>query len=169
MIVIQDALPLALAKEINGRFESGNYAQQAQHNHEYYGNGEMYLCRFKRTQKLEAEDEVFKKVLLELCKVMVKAGLEVGNAEAFAYKMSEGDFFREHDDLTNGTGFVYYLSRNWKWDWGGILIVEENGNHIAVTPKFNQLVVIPKGARHFVTPVMGYAREPRYTMVGFIK
>ena len=169
MIVVQDALPKEVAEGIREAFDLALYTQHTQTKGDYYAPGEPYLCRFKRAHKLEAEGKVFADASSALCSVMKKAGLQIDNLEVFAYKMSEGDFFREHDDVKNGTGFIYYLCRKWTWDWGGILIVEEDGVRTPICPKFNQLVVLKKGSPHFVTPVTSYAREHRYAMVGFIK
>lgn len=105
-----------------------------------------------------------------ICKLLIPRGVITGGGiDLHAYKMIDGDFFREHDDAKNGLGFVLYLSDRWEWDWGGLLMVEEGDKFTAYKPEFNQLVVIePKGTPHFVTRVAEYACLPRYAVVGFI-
>lgn len=94
---------------------------------------------------------------------------ERGGAMLYAYRMTPGDHFRIHDDSGNGIGFVYYLSKDWKWDWGGLLMVRNGDSVTPFLPKFNQLVVIDYSVPHFVTPIAPYAKEPRYAVVGFIQ
>jgi Rps23 Pro-64 3,4-dihydroxylase Tpa1-like proline 4-hydroxylase len=169
MIVVPDALPKALAEDLRNRFIAADYKQHHQVNKAYYASGEEYMCRFKRSSTLEREHP-FTNAGQEICQLLERIGAMKDRAEFFAYKMTDGDFFRVHDDSSNGLGLILYLSARWEWDWGGILMVDSGDGYTAYKPRFNQLVVVePKGTKHFVTRVADYAQEPRYAMVGFIK
>jgi Rps23 Pro-64 3,4-dihydroxylase Tpa1-like proline 4-hydroxylase len=90
------------------------------------------------------------------------------------YKLDSGDFYRTHIDSYAGiVGCVYYLQKDWCWDWGGILnIATEDESLIPIFPKFNRLVIHDmKQFRfpHFISPVTHYAKNSRYTIVSFNK
>ena len=128
--------------------------------------GEEYSCRYQRSRAVEAHWR-FKKVLQEL-KAILSQYFDGGTITAMAYKMLPGDYFRVHDDITNGVGFIYYLSKEWKWDWGGILTVLDPKPE-SVLPKYNHLVMFERmGIPHYITQVTDYAKEPRMAIVGFI-
>ena len=151
---------LGNADDIRNAFIKANYEQQDQ-------SEEGYSCRFKRSFELE-KTPLFHEFGEKLCSVLQAVEPIGDTAIVNAYKMEEGDYFRTHDDKTNGRGFVYYLCKDWDWDWGGILMMKHRDSMLPILPKFNHLLIMDFGVPHFVTPVMKYAKEPRYAMVGFI-
>jgi Rps23 Pro-64 3,4-dihydroxylase Tpa1-like proline 4-hydroxylase len=175
MIVIQDALPLDVAERLRSAFLTAEYTPQMQRKPDYYGHGqddmpvsgEDYLCSYGRAHALEKE-ALFRDAGLALGRVLSSVGFIDKKMTLYAYRMRAGDHFRVHDDRSNGIGFIYYLCKEWKWDWGGLLMVAENGM-TPVLPRFNQLAVINNHATpHFVSQVAPHAREPRYALVGFM-
>ena len=161
MRVIKNALPKELAEEARSAVWNAKYRAETQHKEGLYP-GEPYMCSFKRAHEIDGN------VVIQIGEVLRK---HLGVSQpvlANFYKMIGGDFFRIHDDLKNGLGFVLYLSDTWHWDWGGLLMVKSGDGYTAYKPEFNQLVIIePKGTPHFVTQVAEYAHLPRYAVVGF--
>jgi len=162
--VIQNALPKELAEDARSAVWNAKYKSETQYKDGYYQDrpGEPYMCSFKRASEIDS------KVVIKIGEVLRKhLGVSQPIITNF-YKMIGGDFFRIHDDLKNGLGFVLYLSDTWQWDWGGLLMVKDGDGYTAYKPEFNQLVVIePKGTPHFVTQIAEYAHLPRYAVVGF--
>jgi len=90
--------------------------------------------------------------------------------------MQSNGHYRIHKDDEHGFkfGFIWYLSENWKWDWGGILFtIDETGSAKVKLPKFNTVVFVEhhksKNNWHFVSRVEEYVKEPRIALLGFIK
>ena len=97
----------------------------------------------------------------------------------YIIKSSEYDFSRVHTDDLRGEvdrvdiGLLYYVCDDWKWDWGGILMIGENtkaNNMEAIIPINNRLVLINNQKRcpHCITPVAKYAKNSRYAVASFI-
>lgn len=86
-----------------------------------------------------------------------------------------GDHYRLHkDDFHCDYGFIWYLSKNWKWDWGGLLInVKEDGTACVTRPIFNKVIFLKHHEEfnnwHCITTVESYSKEPRIALLGFIK
>lgn len=164
-----DLLPIGVAEELRKAFISAEYENIEQVDPLYYPKtkfleGEEYSCSFSRSKTLE------KTAIFHECatKVALSTGLEGNVAKTFAYKMVAGDYFRLHDDKANGIGFIYYLCKDWKPDWGGLLMVKTADSFYPHIPRFNQLAVLEGFEQHFVTMVTHYAKEPRYALVGFV-
>lgn len=135
--------------------------------------GETYIATFSRSSAVERNPALatlidgrirpaLSKILGDKCD---------GSADLRAYRMDAGDLIRAHcDDYAGKVGFVYYLCRDWKWDWGGLLHVVRDGEVRTAMPGFNRLIAINHGMRlvHFVSPVADYAKHPRYTIVGLL-
>ena len=130
----------------------------------YPGEDEVYSSAYTRAREVE-KSAFFREVSQALS---THLPFDWHNAAVHAYRMTAGDHFRVHDDSKNGIGFVYYLSKGWKWDWGGLLMVRRNESVVPLKPEFNQMVVIDYAVPHFVSPVAQYALEPRYAIVGFV-
>lgn len=90
-------------------------------------------------------------------------------------KMPPGGHYRIHnDEYTCRYGFVWYLNKDWKWDWGGLLLtVNEIGCANVVRPVYNNLIFLEHAKNnnnwHCVTKVESFAKEPRMSIIGFIK
>ena len=185
MTVIEDALPAQTAENARMLFRDAVYEridQERTHHYEHVFRtdspylpkpGESYLARFWRSRDLESGAAIARLYAEHIRPVLEDmSGVKSEKVDLRAYKMAEGDHFRVHiDEYAGPVGFIYYLSKNWKWDWGGILMTADGDEMIASLPKFNQLIVLNHGRRrppHLVTPVAAFAGEPRYMLVGFM-
>lgn len=185
--VIQDAVPLDIAMSARNEFKNADYDRITQERRGYYGReftddipfvpdqGEVYRSEFHRSNYLES-NAVIRECYYSYIKPLVEetTGKQVADADLRCYKMIEGGHFRIHRDAyISDVGFIWYLTRNWKWDWGGILMsIGEDGKADPTIPQFNQLVIMNHRdgqVPHFVTPVTPWALEPRYMLVGFLK
>lgn len=183
--IINDALPLDAAETLRGLFLNARFDRV----HQEYGgkyetefktdsgdlpkSGEIYSASFCKSKNLPMDPvlgAVYQRWIAPV--VGVKFGSKASEATLYAYCMQAGDYFRVHVDGNSGPlGFILYLSKGWKWDWGGILMTMVDGVMQPTLPRFNSLVLTDHSKKppHFVTPVAAYAREPRYMLVGFLK
>jgi len=185
--IIQSALPESYALQARTEFEQADYDRITQERKGYYGReftdqmpfvpgtDEIYRSEFHRSNYLES-NAVIRECYYSYIKPLVEeaTGKLVHDADLRCYKMIEGGHFRVHKDAyISDTGFIWYLTKNWKWDWGGILMsIDNQGVAEATIPQFNQLVIMDhKNGQvpHFVTPVTAFAQEPRYMLVGFLR
>lgn len=181
MIEVIDALPADTAEALRLEFINGTYDRKEQHEVEFYGNNckhdnpllpdetEPFTAQFWKSDIFETP--VFQDAFKQLVpKIEAVIGKPVEDAVVMAYKMGPGDHFRVHTDSYLGLGFILYLSKGWKWDWGGLLMATDGDGVIPYLPRFNSLVILQDAKMpHFVTQIAPAAREPRYTMVGFLK
>jgi Rps23 Pro-64 3,4-dihydroxylase Tpa1-like proline 4-hydroxylase len=90
-------------------------------------------------------------------------------------KMPPGGHYRIHnDEYACRYGFIWYLNNDWKWDWGGLLLtVNEDGSANVIRPIYNNLIFLDhvksNNNWHCVTRVESFAKEPRMSIIGFIK
>jgi Rps23 Pro-64 3,4-dihydroxylase Tpa1-like proline 4-hydroxylase len=184
MSVIEDAFPPDTAEALRARFEQALYEridQVREHHYEHVFKtespylpkaGEPYLARFWRSRALESDAAVAEFYARQIRPVLqALSGVSAEKPDLRAYKMTEGDHQRVHiDEYAGAVGFIYYMSKGWKWDWGGLLLTGKGDGMTASLPRFNQLIVLNHAlARppHCVTSVAPFAREPRYMLVGF--
>jgi len=184
--VIKNALPLSLAHEVRESFLNADYDRITQERRGYYSrdfadaakeipkHDEVYTAEFYRSKYLETSSFIIS-VYEDHIKQIIESQLEVQLKERDlrVYKMLEGGHFRIHkDDYLSQYGFIWYLSREWRWDWGGLLLDLNSLGQAEVTiPEFNQLVIMnhSKGlVPHCVTEVSKHAKEPRLMLVGFL-
>ena len=135
--------------------------------------GEVYRASFSRSNSLERQELIKRLTETELMPLVARISGKVStDYELRAYRMDAGDLLRLHvDDYVAEVGFIYYLSTEWRWDWGGILSVVRGDTVSSIAPTFNQLVVINHGLRlpHFVSQITDYALQPRYMLVGLCR
>lgn len=184
MTVIANALPADVAEQARSQFVAADYElidQVREHHYEHVFKtespylpqpGEHYLARFRRARVLEGGP-----FLLPFYERQIRpfldslANIVSTKVDLRAYQMVAGDHQRIHiDEYAGPVGFIYYMSKGWKWDWGGLLLTAQGDEVAASIPKFNQLIVLNHGKKrppHCVTPVTPFAREPRYMLVGF--
>jgi Rps23 Pro-64 3,4-dihydroxylase Tpa1-like proline 4-hydroxylase len=186
MAIIEDALPAETAEAVRAQFVAAKYELIDQVRDKHYEHvfrtespylpkpGEPYLARFRRARPLE-ESDFLKTFFAGRIRPILEdlAGGGSTKVDLRAYCMIEGDHQRVHiDEYAGKVGFIYYMSKGWKWDWGGLLMTATDDDEMhAAIPKFNQLIVLNHGKRrppHWVTPVAPFAREPRYMLVGFM-
>ena len=104
---------------------------------------------------------------------------KVVNDNTYIIKCRQKDYSRMHTDDLRGDvnrvdiGLLYYVCDQWKWDWGGLLLMGKSisdESMEAILPKHNRLIIINNQKRcpHCITPVTDYARSDRYTVASFI-
>jgi Rps23 Pro-64 3,4-dihydroxylase Tpa1-like proline 4-hydroxylase len=182
--VVENVFPDGLAEEARGIFMGAEYDHVFQERKQHYTHvfntqfpdlpkpGEVYYASFWRSVFLEKGAFVqglYQSHIQPLLEAF--SGSSHAKVDLRAYRLTRDDLFRTHiDDYAGNIGFIYYMSKGWKWDWGGILTMLDGDKIIPTLPRFNQIVVINhKHFRppHFVSPVAHYAQEPRYMLVGF--
>jgi Rps23 Pro-64 3,4-dihydroxylase Tpa1-like proline 4-hydroxylase len=183
--VVDDLADAKAAAMVRDLFESSDYDYTIQTRRHHYSHvfksndpelpaeGEVFSSRFFRSAAIERND-----LIRDLVETYIRpcvsdvARLDCnGNFNLRAYRLDAGDHFRSHvDDYAGSVGFIYYLSTDWKWDWGGILHVKVNGQIRSSVPAYNRLVVVNHSLRlpHFVSPVADYALQSRFMLVGLL-
>ena len=168
--VIDEALPAGVAEVLRERFlcEDG-WEHRSQKVESRPGDPDPYRAEFDRHQGLR-----FYRDVVHAANTLVRPMVEkswkgrVGSGfDLKCYRMRSGDFFHTHTDERAGKiGFVLYLVREWFWDWGGVL---HSAVGVETVPRFNRLVIITNDVPHSVSEVMPWAKEPRYTLCGFVR
>ena len=188
--IIDDVLPIELALSLNTLYQENNqweYMDQTRPDH--YGHvfksdlstlpqdGEVYTAKFHRSDVLrksnlvqQAFDNYFSPLLKEL------SPFPVDDFDIRCYKLDSGDHYRTHyDGYAGKINIIYYVNKEWRWDWGGILnILSSNDTDFCypIFPKFNRVVLLNNqsfSAPHFVSSVENFALHPRYSIVSFNK
>lgn len=142
--------------------------------------GEFYYQRTKRAEVLQ-EDPLWRQIYTEkfLSKLKNLFRCKIVEDTTYILKYEEGDFSRVHTDDARGNvkrvdlGILYYVCESWMWDWGGLLLVAENDkaeDMKAILPKHNRIILLnhQRKCPHSVTPVVKYAKNPRYCIASFI-
>jgi SM-20-related protein len=95
--------------------------------------------------------------------------------DAQATRYRAGDFLTAHDDDVDGKhrlfAFVLGLSRDWRADWGGLLVFHDADGHLdgGWTPRFNTLNLFRVPQVHSVTQVAGFVSDERLAITGWIR
>jgi Rps23 Pro-64 3,4-dihydroxylase Tpa1-like proline 4-hydroxylase len=96
-------------------------------------------------------------------------------ADAHASRYSAGHFLSSHDDNSPDMGrraaYVLNLSEDWRVDWGGLLLFQDEHGDIVqgFTPSFNSLSIFAVPQQHSVTWVTPLAATPRYAVTGWFR
>jgi len=102
-----------------------------------------------------------------------KADIHFADAQATRYRA--GDFLTRHDDNVPGKdrvlAYVLGLSREWRAEWGGLLLFNgpDGGIVETIVPRFNVLTVFSVGQPHSVSYVAPYAGAPRLSVTGWLR
>jgi Rps23 Pro-64 3,4-dihydroxylase Tpa1-like proline 4-hydroxylase len=190
--IIDDILPLDLALSINDSYqkckdENWKYIEQIRNDH--YGHvfksdlstlpheGEVYSAKFNRSNYLENSDLVqkaFTEYFIPLLKEL--SPFQIDDFDIRCYKLGQSEHYRVHfDDYAGKINIIYYVNKDWRWDWGGILNIlstKDSDFCFPIFPKFNRVVLLNNqsfSAPHFVSSVENYALNPRYSIVSFNK
>ncbi len=100
---------------------------------------------------------------------------EIKFADAQATRYLPGHFLTEHDDAVDGknrcAAFVINFTRDWRADWGGLLMFIGKDGHVeaAYTPKFNALNIFTVPQRHSVSVVAPFAPAVRLSITGWFR
>jgi SM-20-related protein len=99
--------------------------------------------------------------------------IDFADMQATAYR--PGDFLTTHDDAVEGksrrAAYVYGLTRDWRSDWGGLLMFHDERGDIAraLIPRFNTLNIFAVPQRHSVSYVAPFAGEIRLSITGWFR
>ena len=164
-------IPREIAEEVRGSFMRATWQRFDQAKPEYYRNNvvypdmedETYSAGGWVTDFLDVDiNAIFFRYIVPEMGINPDPKITV---HLHGYRLGPGEHYRLHVDDSGATGFIWYLSKNWKPDWGGLL-GETNEMKVTV-PQFNKLVVRKAATPHLVTAVERWAKEPRYMLVGF--
>ncbi len=96
-------------------------------------------------------------------------------ADAQATRYRPGHVLTGHDDTAHGKNrlyaYVLNLTRDWRADWGGVLVFEGGDGHIeeGFAPAFNALNIFAVPMRHAVTQVASFAPRDRLSITGWLR
>lgn len=188
--IIDNVLPLEIAESIYQAYQQENnwglidQTRESHYSHVFKSpnpylpqEGEVYCAKFSRSNSLESSEliqSVFYKYFVPLLKST--SPFELNEYDIRSHKQDIGDNFRTHvDDYAGQINLIYYVNKDWRWDWGGILNVLSHDDLEfcdVVFPKFNRVVLLNNKvfrAPHFVSSVEKFALNPRYSIVAFTK
>ncbi|RKR03215.1 2OG-Fe(II) oxygenase [Maricaulis maris] len=99
----------------------------------------------------------------------------VTKADAQATRYARGHFLTRHVDEGHErervAAYTLGFTRNWQTDWGGLLMLIEDGLDVsrAFLPRFNMLSIFDGRRMHAVSPVAPFAGEGRYQITGWFR
>jgi len=188
--IIDNVLPLELVEEIYDAYceetewDLFNQVRENHYSHVFKSpnpflpqEGEAYSAKFNRSSNLENLNLIkntFNNILVPLLKSV--SPFHVDEFDVRCYKLDKNDYYRTHiDDYAGTINLIYYVNKEWRWDWGGILNVLSHDDLElceSIFPKFNRAVLLNNKvfrSPHFVSSVEPFALNSRYSIVSFNK
>jgi Rps23 Pro-64 3,4-dihydroxylase Tpa1-like proline 4-hydroxylase len=100
---------------------------------------------------------------------------DIQRLSVMAARYLPGHFLTPHDDDDAQEGravtWILNLTRDWRAEWGGLLhLLDANGEQVthSFVPAINTLILFKPPRWHFVSQVANFARQPRYTLTGWM-
>lgn len=130
----------------------------------HYDNCICYECDFR------------KNILMGIIKQTIEKEYNYSDSmleECFISVYYPGDFLATHSDGNKGIAFVYYLSKEWRPEYGGLLNIlnPKDKTFTAICPEYNSLVLMDvsrqEGLDHFISEVSSLAPYPRIAISGW--
>jgi len=188
--ILDGVLPESLAENILLEYKSElNWDLYDQQRHQLYDiitpfdsltlpqKEEVYTAKFHRNNILEKNDSIklaFENYFIPVLKEY--SPFDVNDFDFRCYKLNEGNHYRVHcDGYAGKVNLIYYVNKEWRWDWGGILNILSNDDPdfaSPIFPKFNRVVLLNNksfSSPHFVSSVEKWAADSRYSIVSFNK
>ncbi len=182
VIIIRDALPERLAEYartlfLERSFDWAPFGDPAHYARTFPDGGfgipshdELYTTDFHRLPSCPEMQHLVAEEIVPL--IRRTTGRLTVDASIYFYKLHAGGHLRLHkDDYAGHTGFVWHLSKGWKWDWGGLMIAVDGETASVTLPVFNSLVILDhsKALPHLVSQVAAWAKEPRMMVTGILR
>lgn len=188
--IIDNFLPLENANEILELFSnSSQWDKIEQIREKHYDHvfetkssslpksGENYSACFSRSPFLEESSVILNSFQDYFLPFLRKVSpFELKAFDVRCYKLDIGDHYRTHiDDYAGQINFIYYVNKEWRWDWGGILNIysDDDCDFIkSILPKFNRVVLLNNQVfrfPHSVSSIEKFSKKSRYTIVSFNK
>lgn len=187
-LVIRNALPEQTAELVRNIFVNSNWRHAPFKDPVYYNDyctdtnrglpvsGETYSTDFWKCDSIIEDATVLScvdAIVNTIDSVLSAARVDRRTISLLAYRLRPGGHLRVHDDKYGAdVGFIWYLSKNWRWDWGGLLLsFPKDSPPVAQMPEFNKLVVLNHSEKisHCVTSVEPWAQDDRYMLVGMMR
>jgi Rps23 Pro-64 3,4-dihydroxylase Tpa1-like proline 4-hydroxylase len=188
--ILDDILPLEVANQINEAFNNTtewtiqNQQEKTHYSTEHKSENiflpqskECYYAKFSESYTLKTNPlikDIFYKYFIPLLQQV--SPYTINSIDYRCYKLDKGDHYRSHiDDFLGSINLIYYASKEWRWDWGGILNINSHTDQelcYPILPKFNRLVLLNNKifrSPHHVSSVEHFALNPRYSIVSFNK
>lgn len=99
----------------------------------------------------------------------------ITKADAQATRYARGHFLTRHvdegHDQERVAAYTLGFTRNWQTDWGGLLMLVEDGLDVsrAFLPRFNMLSIFDGRRMHAVSPVAPFAGDGRFQITGWFR
>jgi hypothetical protein len=171
-IVVPAALRPELADDVHGELQRTTQWRVAEGGHDFFHFRSCNLERIAgRGAALTRCSELFgsaatRRFIAEL------SGEDCGGAAQVAASWYRpGEYALPHNDLVidhaRSVAFIWYLTRDWRQDWGGALFWCPSGQYLL--PAFNVLIVfrVMPANMHLVCPVAPGATSRRLAVNGF--
>jgi len=131
--------------------------------------------RARRTDPLTSFVKLMSGKALDLLRaIMDDETVNFADGQAVAY--ARGDFLTGHHDDIDGknrrAAYVFNMTREWRAEWGGLLLFHGDDGHISrgLVPMFNVLNIFAVPQHHSVSEVTRAAGDARrYSVTGWLR
>jgi hypothetical protein len=171
-VVIPDALPDELAQRVYGELSQSTHWKIVESCHDFFHHRNSILSSSRpRMPAFEECAAIFEDVSTRRFINDMSGHDCTGQATTAASWYRPGEYALPHNDIIGLEGrsvaYIWYLTKEWRQDWGGALYWCPSGQYIL--PTFNTLVIfnVTPSNMHMVCPVAPGATSKRLTVNGF--